>query len=149
MTGRCTRFRFHTGSIKRAFLFSSVGSLLLFRFHTGSIKSPPANPSDTQTDRRFDSILVRLKVRTMKKRCSRMYFSFDSILVRLKVRDGAEQLQPLRSFDSILVRLKDAEYVSRIITSATFRFHTGSIKSKKLCPYLLAQYVVSIPYWFD
>ena len=96
----------------------------MFRFHTGSIKSAMCAGSVGNSNTRFDSILVRLKDTLLKPICPQTC-RFDSILVRLKER----RLPPLDGY-------------------ITFRFHTGSIKSRL---YLLQQTgrYVSIPYWFD
>ena len=55
---------------------------------------------------------------------------FDSILVRLKVRSASVAVFILSSsFDSILVRLK-AKSARLLAEKDRFRFHTGSIKSR-------------------
>ena len=56
------KFRFHTGSIKRIWQGScAFGSGSRFRFHTGSIKRKPLPRLFNSSQRSFDSILVRLK----------------------------------------------------------------------------------------
>ena len=57
--------------------------------------------------------------------------SFDSILVRLK--DGFLGLYGtgMERFDSILVRLKERSINCRVVNASSFRFHTGSIKSRR------------------
>ena len=56
-----------------------------FRFHTGSIKRQLVLEQQPDAEGNcFDSILVRLKVDTLKK-LGREGYRFDSILVRLKV----------------------------------------------------------------
>ena len=58
------RFRFHTGSIKSRIRRTPKRNhrQATFRFHTGSIKSVKASYPACDNLRRFDSILVRLKV---------------------------------------------------------------------------------------
>ena len=54
-----------------------------FRFHTGAIKSITELIQDDCEKLRFDSILVRLKVKSLGFSVL-LKSSFDSILVRLK-----------------------------------------------------------------
>ena len=75
---------------------------------------------------------------------------FDSILVRLKVRaiDEHREIAMLR-FDSILVRLKAGCRSGKMTDMAKFRFHTGSIKRIVFSASSPGRGEVSIPYWFD
>ena len=76
------KFRFQTGSIKSESPRIML-SVFVFRFQTGSIKSETTETQRLTPDTRFDSKLVRLKVRI----CSaslRGRQRFDSKLVRLK-----------------------------------------------------------------
>ena len=100
--------------------------LTLFRFHTGSIKRAP---------RIIPDCLILM--------------SFDSILVRLKANPTPQPSACLTRFDSILVRLKEQLGNAGKLDYNTFRFHTGSIKSKPRRTTLDLSSAVSIPYWFD
>ena len=123
-------FRFHTGSIKRQLQNAQVGRRVFFkfRFHTGSIKSRFHHIEST-LNRGFDSILVRLKDRTMHKSSAILRtFRFHTG----SIKSGSGSADTLDYFGEV------------------FRFHTGSIKSVDIFNMKPVQVSkVSIPYWFD
>ena len=82
-----------------------------FQFHTGSIKS------------RLCEILCGLG-------CKR----FNSILVRLKVSPTTPAGVTFTGFNSILVRLKERCDIYRRDACSVFQFHTGSIKRHVIAP---------------
>jgi hypothetical protein len=144
-------FQFHTGSIKRIISRSPRMYQHRFQFHTGSIKSPTPPLAVGKVKLSFNSILVRLKVRTdiswwykttqfqfhtgsiKSIACYKTLFSlsvgFNSILVRLKGYWKRWSWTPYISFNSILVRLKVDLIKIHIGVGFMFQFHTGSIKS--------------------
>ena len=143
-------FQFHNGSIK-SYKRHPMSDLAgrAFQFHTGSIKrlSLASGPGDEEP--RFNSILVRLKVKTSHL-TSEIPQRFNSILVRLKVLLKSTLTMLNLSFNSILVRLKEAWRSCRGQEILRFQFHTGSIKSHpKWMARLRKGFTVSIPYWFD
>ena len=98
-----------------------------FRFHTGSIKRMIRDDWGPSIEWSFDSILVRLKGRTPGGSAGDA--CFDSILVRLKV-DGREvgKIQGRNMFRFHTGSIKSRRLLTVRVTKK-FRFHTGSIKS--------------------
>ena len=141
-------FRFHTGSIKSAWIRRKTRSSRRFRFHTGSIKSRPSHSVRALLAMQgFDSILVRLKDRLSIPLLPSLYQfrfhtgSIKSCEMRITTRFGFR----FRFHTGSIKSHTNHGDTDMIIT---FRFHTGSIKSRKkndLLPYA----TVSIPYWFD
>ncbi len=141
-------FLFHTGSIKRTpGQGVPADDVPAFLFHTGSIKRQFKLIITNNINRRFYSILVRLKDQHPSRTS---FYSFR--------------------FYSILVRLKEYTTAQNTWNALTFLFHTGSIKRVQLvlqqsvhdrfysilvrlkeCELLMARTFrqVSIPYWFD
>ena len=78
-----TEFQFHSGSIKSATHNSVKLSWGKFQFHSGSIKRAKQLRLQTFFLRCFNSIVVRLKVRT-ERSTRRAFTGFNSIVVRLK-----------------------------------------------------------------
>ena len=74
----------------------------------------------------FDSILVRLKVRSRSVSAVIVVFRFHT--GSIKRLSAVEFEVSDRSFDSILVRLKVQDKLLRSLCLLVFRFHTGSIK---------------------
>ena len=101
-------FQFHSGSIKSRERARTDRRIEQFQFHSGSIKRPPGTAHKKTTWPRFNSIVVRLKV-----------------VLRMPWRTSRS------GFNSIVVRLKAPLCFIGKSSSATFQFHSGSIKRSK------------------
>ncbi len=121
-------FQFHTGSIKSQIPAFLSRNSKLFQFHTGSIKRPHTRQRRLDLSS-FNSILVRLKVPPMRRRCKKFLKCFNSILVRLKADTRMSPRRRSTCFNSILVRLKGVSSGTTMSSWREFQFHTGSIKS--------------------
>ena len=100
------RFQFHSGSIKRTWMWTCERS-----------------------KRCFNSIVVRLKGRIVEEyRADHEQFQFHSG----SIKRGHSFLPPKRrvlSFNSIVVRLKEVGGLQSTHVPQMFQFHSGSIKS--------------------
>ena len=166
-----TWFQFQTGAIKRRHVIGARGvQSCEFQFQTGAIKSRISICGKTALSR-FNSKLVRLKVRLWLTMRFGFPKRFNSKLVRLKVLRGCRsslrriqfQFQTgaikreniLRcwswdwcSFNSKLVRLKVA-CMWYLLVEVKFQFQTGAIKSNRTTNCWGNIMSVSIPNWCD
>ena len=99
----------------------------LFQFHSGSIKSKRVKRQARWPNRRFNSIVVRLKGICKRPFCISQR-SFNSIVVRLKGAGAGDGERARPRFNSIVVRLKDTRNPRIRISGHGFQFHSGSIK---------------------
>ena len=142
-------FQFQTGAIKSAGRFlSSVRRAVPFQFQTGAIKSLPWLSQQFSLWLRFNSKLVRLKVRTC---CSpgRCLPRFNSKLVRLKEPSRLRKsCSAQNGFNSKLVRLKgdNIEFVKPWCKGFNSKLVRLKVSGEHPHP---AKEPVSIPNWCD
>ena len=75
--------------------------------------------------------------------------SLNSTMVRLKQLNKYQIYKGFNSLNSTMVRLKLVKNLLNLLSVQLSQFHYGSIKTDSAAVYRKADFLVSIPLWFD